>query len=118
MFVVDGEGKVDAVPEADGQPAPSEPAPLDRAYEAAFPHLACQEEVAEDALPTPTQLLRQLLGYRVWSPRPRPLPGQAPWNPESWQSRVESPEPDEGRLESTRVLHAMGAPHPRPPLLI
>ncbi|MCA9651286.1 MAG: RHS repeat protein [Myxococcales bacterium] len=118
MFVVDGEGKVDAVPEAEGQPAPSEPAPLDRAYEAAFPHLACQEEVAEDALPTPTQLLRQLLGYRVWSPRPRPLPGQAPWNPESWQSRVESPEPDEGRLESTRVLHAMGAPHPRPPLLI
>ncbi|MEX1362519.1 MAG: hypothetical protein AB1Z98_05295, partial [Nannocystaceae bacterium] len=139
LFVVAQQGRVEAVPEPETAPsAPTgssgaavagtralasesqgaEPAPLDRAYEAAFPALACQGDAAEDALPTPKQGLARWLGYRAWRPQVRPLPGRAPWNPDAWQSRVESPEPEDGRLEPQTILRAMGAPHPRPPLAI
>lgn len=119
LFVVRPEGMVEAVPQEERSDfVRVEPGPLDGVYEAAFPPMACTQEEAEDALPTPSQQLRRLLGYRVWSPQPRPIAGQAPWNPDSWQSRVESPEPRGGRLDSETVLAAMGAPHPRPPLSI
>ena len=117
MFVVGANGTVQPV--ADDAPAEDAPRPpmLDRVHEAAFPAL-CDAEAAGDALPTPTMLLREVLGYRTWNPDVRPIPGRAPWNPDQWQPQVESPRPDDGRLDSDALLRALGSPHVRTELAI
>jgi len=117
MFVVSATGSVQAV-DADGldhhRPPPR--APLDEAHAHAFP--APLPENAERALPTPSQLLGEMLGYRAWNPDVRPLPGRAPWDPDAWEPRIDSPAPDVGRLDPTTILRALGSPHPPPKLAI
>ncbi|MEM9461496.1 MAG: DUF6531 domain-containing protein [Myxococcota bacterium] len=117
MFVVGANGTVQPV--ADDTAAkdlPKQPM-VDRVHQAAFPAIS-DAEAAEDALPTPTMLLREVLGYRAWNPDVRPIPGRAPWNPDEWQAQVESPRPDDGRLDSDALLRALGSPHVRTELAI
>lgn len=119
MFVVGAEGTVQPV--ADDAPTPTEDLPkpplVDRVHQAAFPAFD-DAEIAEDALPTPTTLLREVLGYRAWNPDVRPIPGRAPWNPDEWEPQVESPRPDDGRLDPNTLLAALGSPHTRTELAI
>ncbi|MCA9704774.1 MAG: RHS repeat protein [Myxococcales bacterium] len=117
MFLVGAQGTVQPV--ADDAPAdqPDSPALIDRVHRAAFPAIS-DAETAKDALPTPTTLLSEVLGYRAWNLEVRPVPGTAPWNPDQWEPRVDSPRPDIGRLDPPTLLAALGSPLPRPPLAI
>ncbi len=117
MFVVSADGSVQPVGEdAQPEPKPADAFPVDQAHADAFP--AVLPEGASDALPTPSQLLEEVLGYRAWNPEVRPIPGRAPWDPDRWEPRVDSPVPDAGRLDPNTILRALGSPHPPPKLAI
>ncbi len=53
---------------------------------------------------TPACVLRSTFRRQIWDPKPRPLPGSLPWNPDDWAPRVNEPSVGSTRLDAESLM--------------
>lgn len=53
---------------------------------------------------TPAAVLRRTFRRQVWDPKPRPLPGSLPWNPDRWAPGVADPTVAPTKLDAASLM--------------
>lgn len=56
---------------------------------------------------TPASVLRTTFRRQIWDPKPRPLPGTLPWNPDQWAPAVTDPAVGSTRLDADALMRLL-----------